>query len=207
MAIIAGGMSGSGKTTTLGNHAGIELSKYIIINPDNIKEEMASKGMVPEVEGLSPMEASDLVHEESSAIAKQLARKAVADGKNVIWDITMSSRKRTEERISDLRAEGYSVEGVFVDIPVQTSITRSDGRHREGHEDYRAGIGLGGRYVPRELIEAQADDQWGSKNRKTFEEVNHLFDDWKRYDNSVDGRPPMLVETDATGTANGEGRA
>ena len=43
------------------------MSQYLMINPDDIKEEMARRGMVPEIEGLSPMEASDLVHEESSA--------------------------------------------------------------------------------------------------------------------------------------------
>ena len=33
------------------------------------------------------MEASYLAHEESSHVAKRLARRAQADGKNVIWDI------------------------------------------------------------------------------------------------------------------------
>jgi predicted kinase len=194
MAIIAGGLGGAGKSTVLSKHAGIDLSQYLTINPDDIKEEMGKRGLIPEVEGLSPMEASDLVHEESSAVAKQLARKALSDGKNVIWDITMSSPESTERRISDLRAAGYSIVGIFVDIPVETSVRRADTRHRLGHEDYRAGIGLGGRYVPPEVIRAQADDDWGSKNRKTFEAVRPRFDRWSRYDNSVDGRPPILAE-------------
>jgi predicted kinase len=195
MAIIAGGLGGAGKSTVLGKHAGIDLSQYLTINPDEIKEEMAKRGLIPEVGGLSPMEASHLVHEESSAVAKQLARKAVSDGKNVIWDITMSKPDTTQQRIADLRAAGYSVIGIFVDIPVETSIRRADYRHRAGHEDYRAGLGLGGRYVPPEVIRGQADDEWGSKNRKTFEAVRHRFDEWSRYDNSVDGRPPVLAET------------
>jgi predicted kinase len=193
--IIAGGLGGAGKSTVLSKHADVDLSQYLTINPDTIKEEMARRGLIPEVAGLSPMEASDLVHEESSAIAKQLARKALADGKNVIWDITMSSRASTEHRIDDLRSAGYRVDGVFVDIPVETSVRRADARHREGEEDYCAGHGLGGRYVPHEVIRAQADSQWGSKNRRTFEEVSPRFDHWSRYDNSVDGRPPRLVDT------------
>jgi predicted kinase len=60
-----------------------------MVNPDEIKKEMAKRSMIPEVAGLSPMEASDLVHEESSHIAKQLALRAVPEGKNVIWDITI----------------------------------------------------------------------------------------------------------------------
>jgi predicted kinase len=195
VAIIAGGLGGAGKSTVLGKHAGIDLSQYLTINPDEVKEEMGKQGLIPEVEGLSPMEASHLVHEESSAVAKQLARKAVSDGKNVIWDITMSKLDTTRQRIDDLRAAGYSVIGIFVDIPVDTSIRRADYRHRVGHEDYRAGVGLGGRYVPAEVIRGQADDEWGSKNRKTFEAVRHHFDEWSRYDNSVDGRAPVLAET------------
>jgi predicted ABC-type ATPase len=196
-AIIAGGLGGAGKTTVLSEHAGIDRSQYLTINPDNIKEEMARRGLIPEVEGLSPMEASELAHEESSYIAKRLALRASADGKNLIWDITMSTLESTKSRISELRSTGYAVDGIFVDIPVDTSIRRTDARHREGHEAYRAGIGLGGRCVPPEVIRAQADPDWGCNNRKTFEEVTHLFDHWSRYDNSMDGRPPVLVQADS----------
>jgi len=201
-AIMAGGLGGAGKTTILGGHAGIDLSQYLTINPDKIKEEMASRGLVPEVEGLTPMEATDLVHEESSHIAKRLARRAEAEGKNIIWDITMASRDSTESRIDNLRTSGYTIDGIFVDIPIETSVRRADTRHREGHESNRAGHGLGGRYVPPEVIEAQADPDWGSQNRKTFEDVNQLFDHWSRYDNSIDGRAPVLVETSAPADSN-----
>jgi predicted kinase len=193
-AIIAGGLGGAGKSTVLGKHAGIDLTRYLTINPDDVKEEMGRRGLIPDVPGLSPMEASDLVHEESSHIAKRIARRAAAEGKNVIWDITMSTQDSTEERIDSLHAAGYSVTGIFVDIPVETSVSRAEFRHRSGHEDYRAGIGLGGRYVPPELIRAQADEVWGSQNRKTFEAVRHRFEQWSRYDNSVDGRPAVLAE-------------
>jgi predicted kinase len=193
--IVAGGLPGSGKSTTLGTRAGIDLTQYLMINPDNIKGEMAKEGLIPEVEGLSPMEASDLVHEEASAIAKQLARKAMSDGKNIIWDITMSSHQSTQRRIDDLHAAGYTVEGVFIDLPVEVSVRRADARHREDHNNYLAGKGLGGRYVPAEIIEAQVDLNWSSKNRRTFEEVKVLLNDWRCYDNSVDGRQALLTES------------
>ena len=106
-AIMAGGLGGAGKTTTLREQAGVDLSQYLTINPDDIKEEMAKRGLVPVLPGLSPMEASDLVHEESSAIAKQLARRAYAEGKNLVWDITMSSHQSTEQRIDEMRESGY----------------------------------------------------------------------------------------------------
>ncbi len=118
-AIIAGGLGGAGKTTVLTQYAGIDLSQYLMINPDDMKEEMAQRGMIPEVEGLSPMEASELVHEESSYLASQLALRAQADGKNLIWDITMSSEESVEGRINELASAGYTqIDGIFVDISV-----------------------------------------------------------------------------------------
>jgi predicted kinase len=193
-ALLAGGLPGAGKTTVLEDHAGVDRSQYLTINPDDIKEQMAERGMIPEVAGLTPMEASELVHEESSYVAKQLALRAMPDGKNVVWDITMSSRESTERRINDLREFGYSrVDGIFVDIPVQTSIQRADRRHRDGHDDYRAGQGLGGRFVAAEVVAYQADPDWGSRNRRTFEQIKPQLDAWTQYDNAVDGRAPLLV--------------
>jgi len=195
-AVLAGGLPGAGKTTVLEQYAAIDRSRYLTINPDEIKNEMANRGMVPAVEGLTPMEASDLVHEESSHIAKRLARRAMREGKNVIWDITMASRESTEVRISGLREFGYSrVEGIFVDIPVDVGVRRSDARHREGHDGYRAGHGQGGRFVPADVITAQADPDWGSRNRRTFEQIKPHLDAWLQCDNSIDGRRPALVDS------------
>ncbi len=192
-AIIAGGLTGAGKSTVLDQHAGIDRSQYLTINPDAIKEEMAKRGLVPVVDGLSPMEASDLVHEESSHIAKRLAVQAQADSRNVIWDITMCSRRTTEQRISELRAAGYAfIQGIFVDISVETAVTRADARYREGHDDYRMGKGCGGRFVPEEVIRAQTDPEWETVNRRTFEAVKGRFDSWARYDNSA--AAPVIMD-------------
>ena len=195
-AIIAGGLGGAGKTTVLTQYAGIDLSQYLMINPDAMKEEMAHRGMIPEVGHLSPMEASELVHEESSYLAGQLALRAQADGKNLIWDITMSSEESTAKRINELASAGYThIDGLFVDISVETSLRRIESRHREGHDKYLAGDGLGGRYVPPEVIKSQEDPEWGSKNMRTFSAVQQSFNYWSIYDNSLDGRQPMLVAT------------
>jgi predicted kinase len=193
-AIIAGGLCGAGKTTVLDGHAGLDRSQYLTVSPDNIKEELAKDGLIPEVDGLSPMEASDLVHRESSYIARQIASRAMTDGKNLIWDIQMSSRESVKERIDNLQSAGYErIDAIFVDIPVELSLERADDRHREGEEKYRSGIGLGGRYVPPEAITSQADPEWGSKNRRAFEELKPSFSQWSRYGNSAEH--PELVET------------
>ena len=195
-AIIAGGLPAAGKSTILDHHPGLDRSQYLTIDPDEIKMEMAKRNLIPEIEGLSPMEASDLAHEESSHIAKALARRAQADGKNVLWDITMSSQASTEQRIEDLRAAGYTrIEGIFVDVPIEVSEVRAAARHRAGQEAYRAGIGEGGRLIPPEVIRAMADPEWGSTNRRAFEEVKHLLNAWSLYDNSVDERPATLIDS------------
>ena len=194
-AIIAGGLAGAGKTTMLDHHAGIDRSQYLTISPDDIKVELAKRGLLPEIEGLSPMETADLAHVESSYIARQLALRAQAEGKNIIWDITMSSKESTELRIDNLRADGYTnITGIFVDVPIEVSLARADARHRAGQEAFEAGEGLGGRYVPPEAILSNADPEWGSKNRRAFEELKPRFDQWVLYDNSVDGRDPVLIE-------------
>lgn len=193
-AVMAGGLGGAGKSTVLEKHAGIDQSQWLTINPDDIKEAMARHGLIPELDGLSPMEASDLVHAESSYIAKRLARRAMDEGKNIIWDITMSSLKTTAERLDDLDRAGYTTTGIFVDVDVGEAVRRADARHRRGHENYQIGVGFGGRYVPPEVIEAQLDLVWGSCNRYTFEQVKPRFSVWAIYDNSVTGRNPVLIE-------------
>ena len=159
-AIIAGGLPGAGKSTVLERYAGIDRSQYLTINPDDVKEEMARRDMIPPVSGLSPMEASDLVHEESSYVARQLALRAQADGKNVIWDVTMSSRTSTERRIDELRSSGYvQIEGIFIDIPVEISVIRADSRHREGQDR------LPSRRRTRRQVHPRRDDQSAGRSR------------------------------------------
>ena len=108
----------------------------------------------------------------------------------------MSSEESTQRRIDDLRAAGYTqVDGLFVDIPIETSVKRMELRHREGHDKYRAGIGLGGRFVPPEIIRRQTDSEWGCKNRRTFEAMKKSLNNWAIRDNGTDGRPARLVES------------
>lgn len=194
-AVIAGGLGGAGKTTVLSEYAGIDRTKFLTINPDNFKEKLAKEGLIVDISGLSPMETTVLAHDESSLLARRLAILAMSEGKNVIWDITLSSKDSAVGRVQELRSAGYDhIKGVFVDIPVETSIARAEARHRRGHDQYLNGQGFGGRYVPPELIRRQADEHYGTTNRRTFEEIKSSLDDWSIYDNSVDGRPPVLID-------------
>lgn len=200
-AVLAGGLGGAGKSTVLSKHAGIDSSQYVTINPDDVKEEMAKRGMIPHVDGVSPMETADLIHEESGTIANMLAARALADRKNIIFDATMSRRASIEKRIAALHAAGYrDIEGVFVDIPVEASVQRALSRHRRGLEKYRAGQGHGGRYVPPEIIRANSHSTASSANRVVFEELKPHMTRWRIYDNSVVGGTPRLI-----GSGSGKG--
>jgi predicted ABC-type ATPase len=197
-AIVAGGLGGAGKSTVLGKHAGVDTSKYLTLNPDDMKEEIVNRGLAPEVDGLSPMEAAALIHEESSHITNLLAKRAYADKKNVIWDITMASRGSTQRRVHEMRAAGYDdVSAVFVDIPVETSVARALARHRRGMEQYRNGVGFGGRYVPPSIIRKNAVSGASSANRATFDALRTDFGHWSLYDNT--GTAPRLVSTSKGG--------
>lgn len=195
-AIIAGGLGGAGKTTVLDEHRKSDQTQYLTIDPDEFKKALADRDLVPVVKGLSPMEASTLAHEESSYLARQLAVRALREGKNVIWDVTMSSSASAGRRVDELRSAGYDrIAGIFVDIPIETSIRRTEDRHRRGCDQFLSGQGSGGRYVPPEVIQAQSDPEFGTKNRRAFEALKSRFDHWAIYDNSVDGRPPILIDS------------
>lgn len=70
IAIIAGGPGGAGKSTVIRDFANIQEDQFATINADDIKETMAQKNMIPNIPGLTPMEASPLVHEEASLLSK-----------------------------------------------------------------------------------------------------------------------------------------
>ncbi|MGI9006313.1 MAG: zeta toxin family protein [Streptosporangiaceae bacterium] len=196
LAIMAGGLPGAGKSTVMENHTGIDRPRYLTINPDDFKEDLARRGALPDVKGLSPMEASALAHAESSFLARVLAVKALADGRNVIWDITMSSVKTASGRIDELRDAGYrQVDAIFVDLQPEVSVTRADSRHRHGHELFLGRVGLGGRCLIADIIRTQTNAEYGSVNRRVFETLKDRFDNWSVYDNSVDGQPPRLVDS------------
>lgn len=199
-AVISGGLGGAGKSRILQNRSGLDLSQYLVINPDDIKEIMAAKGLVPKVDGLSPMEASPLVHAEASHITTLITKIAVERGMNIIHDTTMANVPVTKGKIEDLRAAGYkSVKAIFVDITPESSGARAAKRHLRGHNEYLRGIGQGGRLLPKHLTELQRTDNpdYNSKNAEGFVEMEAegYFDSWEAYDNDVHGRDPIKLKS------------
>ena len=106
----------------------------------------------------------------------------------------MSSTQTIDRRLNEAAEHGYTkTHALFVDIPVETSVTRAMGRHKNGDERFRNGEGHGGRYVPPDIIRKSADRQHGSINRASFERLKGRFSGFQLWDNSVDGREPVLM--------------
>lgn len=195
MGMFMGGLGGSGKGTIQRNpSAALDAHNYMTIDPDKIKEEFARRGMIPKIPGLSPMEASSLVHEESSELANQIAQRAYRNKINVLHDITMSGDKSVGRRLDDMRKHGYGqVDGVFVDADGQTARSRVHDRHRRGEEAFREGQGHGGRWVPHSASKANEPTPGSgkrSKNAEVFERFQPHFDNSVNFD--VTGEAPKI---------------
>lgn len=189
-AIMLGGPAGAGKSTVLEGKLRVKPGSFLVINPDDIKEELARRNLVPEIPGyddLSPMDRTTLVHRESVRIADMLADRAYRDRKNLIWDTTMTRSDLALYRIKRMRQSGYDdIRGVFVNADDHVAIQRVRARYMRGAHDYSQGKGLGGRFVP----QAIQDQMSTGETRASFKYVRRYFDDWKMYDNS--GSSPRL---------------
>lgn len=154
-AVLVGGLPGADKVTIL-RLAGVGQSWYFSISIDKILLQMAARGLIPVVEGLTPMDVADLAHSEAQFLAKRAGLRAMADGRNLIWDVSMASLPAARALIDALRLAGYGVKALFADLTIEESVRRADAAHRRGHDEYLAGRGFGGRYIPPEAIRALA---------------------------------------------------
>lgn len=183
-ALMTGGLAGSGKSSTLASddfrHSFKAMSnnEWLTLNNDDIKEEMAKRGMIPPVRGLTPMEACPLVHEEASDVLALLRERALEQHMDVILDGTMNNQRSTRAKIRQLHEAGYRVQGMFVDIDLDQSKTRAQLRYQRGLLAHANDIG--GRVVPSEIIERQRSDdpRFRSRNARVFSELGRdgVFD-------------------------------
>lgn len=150
--IMSGGLPGSGKTTILTRFMKVDTSKYATVSSDDFKEELAKRGAIPAIEGLSSMECSTLVHEESSYLADRLLSVLSKEKRNVIYDFTCKSSEVTKRRIDSMVNAGYdsnSIQMVFADITVDIAHERAKRRYKDGLNN----DSIGGRFLPREIID------------------------------------------------------
>jgi len=196
--IFAGGLGGAGKGYALGKVEKVDDRQFFTVNPDDIKELMAKRGMIPlDLDPLmTPMELSPVVHEEASDMAKRLADKAYAEKKNLVWDITMSSEGSVMKRVAAMREHGYNdIGALFVDTTVERSVSQARGRWQNGMTRYiNDSEGEGGRYLPSSATKENLPSPgsaYHSKNREVFEAIKHNFDGHVVYQN-LDGNMTQL---------------
>lgn len=197
-AVMAGGLGGAGKGFTMSSSGVVDQSKYATVNPDDVKEEMAKRGMVPKVPGMTPMEASPLVHEEASHISKQIGFRLMREKKNMIYDVTMSGRGSSRKKLEQLTNEGYDTRAVFVDIEPALSKERAKKRYREGLEEYTVKhSGDGGRPLPNHLVDNQRSTVKGARSKNAvnlvaLEKEGHFSERPAVFDNM--GSSPERIE-------------
>lgn len=182
-ALISGGTGGAGKGYILKTKAGVsgdQTDQYVVLNPDDIKEMMAEREMIPSVRGLTPMEASPLAHEEARHITDQIERRALKQKKNVLHDMTAKSIDSAKERLDALDEAGYqSIDMVFVDVDLETTSLNAEQRHLSGlNEMLVKGKGHGGRFLPAAVNEKSrmSGDYDSTHNSKNAENVQALLD-------------------------------
>lgn len=94
------------------------------------------------------MEGAGLVHTESQYIAKRLVARAIADGRNLVLDVTMGSEPSVRSWLVNLDLAVYSVDVVISAIESEDAVRWAEENHRQGHDRYVWGCGNGGRFVP-----------------------------------------------------------
>ena len=191
--LVVGGLGGAGKTTTLQQIPG--SARHAVISTDDIAQELAGRGMVPQVEGLSPMESLPLVHDEAGHVAGLLAQELASRGKNIAFDGHVSDKGTLQQRLDWHKRNGYhDVQGIFVHAPVEAAVERSRARHRRGLELYRQGRGNGERLAPPEVLRAAETTPGSTVNREAFDALKHKFSAWQLWDTG--GDKPKLAAAD-----------
>lgn len=202
--IFSAGLPGAGKTTVLGmlgeENKDLDMSNYAFVSSDDFKEEFAKRGMIPEVDGLTPMEASTLTHEESSYLADRFLKELSDKKKNIIYDFTCKKYDSTAERINTLKESGYQekdMQFVFVDIPIDVAEKRTIKRYTSGlnRTVKENGYGIGGRYLPKDVL-YDNKSRTGNFSSRNAEALLSVYETFKVnnmpepivYDNSGDNR-------------------
>lgn len=183
--IIMAGPSGAGKSSFLNEYGndrlGIEGDKpaddpdnFVVINPDNFKDDVEVD--LSRYPGLNANELAAIKHEESSAIAKMVAKSVVEAGYNVIIDITLGSAASAERKYLDIPgADQYTdVQVALVDGDMARS--RHNAGNRWKKPDRKGGTWKrqwDGRFIDMGLVETQKPTKEGyrSKNAEQFEDL------------------------------------
>jgi len=190
-AVVLGGLPGAGKSSALKpgeaadglNVRAFELGSkidpdveytHIAINPDWFKERLSElylagdTRILPDLEGLKPMELASHMHEESSHLGKVMRDVLLERDFNVAFDGTLGNEKSIRKTVRLLDEAGYpKPDGLFVDISPEESAQSAADRYARA-----SGTEMGGRFVPRAAI-GDSTSRMGNKslNRDIFNQM------------------------------------
>lgn len=167
-AIVLAGPPGAGKSSVKDAVLGKEQGKYLVIDPDEFKRALLRQAIEDgsyesflkpaEVRGHNerffPLELASLVHEESSLIAYNLRKEAIAAGENLVIDTVLSSVDKALMLGQELENAGYTVRLFDVEADYETCRERIIRRWQQARAAALKGTDeLGGRWVPTEVSE------------------------------------------------------
>jgi predicted ABC-type ATPase len=178
MAIVMMGGTASGKSTMLRN-SGAAGENFVHVDADDIK------GELPEYQEALSMKwqgAAAFAHEESSTLAKQMAKQAVDENYNIVLDGTGANEKKFLKQVRMLKENGYHVHLMMPDQDKDQAV--SDAMKRANKT---------GRYVPPEFIESAYD-----KIPSNFFKVAAEADSGALYDRRQDGKMVWSKSTSGT---------
>lgn len=171
--VMFGGRGGSGKSwftdkeraAKEGREVMFNSDKFLILDADEIKKAL------PEFNGWNAGE----VHEESSYLMKEIKKRAMANGLNIIIDGTMNFNPKKPDKVRnemlEARSKGYILEAHYMFTPIQKSCINAMNRFKTNNNDYS------GRLVPTDILLGMQD------NEKSFDSVKDIVDDWTFRDN------------------------
>jgi hypothetical protein len=160
LVVVLLGPAGSGKTTR-----GVPMAKerhkvgFVSVNADTVKERL------PEYRGWN----ASALHEESSAVAKELRDVATAQRMNIIYDITGTNFDSVRIGVTHFADFGYRVFVLLLDLEPWRASHRAWERFQSNPFGVD-GTCPPGRYVPPGLVY----NGMGHKPRETFSRIkNH----------------------------------
>jgi predicted ABC-type ATPase len=167
IAILTGGLPGSGKSTYIRNNKDWMTNPAIFkIDADDLRAKL------PEYNGWNATQT----HEETRDLVKTLLNKVGKTGcsYDVIYDGTMNKSKKYKPLVETLKKEGYRVFIMFLKVDKKTSMTRAMNRYKKS-----------GRYVPRFVI-----DEAAQNGLAAFNELKDMVDGFVL----VDGKSQKVIE-------------
>lgn len=144
VAIMTMGGPASGKGVVIGKlkEKGLDTSKFVHVDPDEVKGKLPEyQAQVPKDGGKTFVGAAAQVHEESSYVAKQIRDRAISSGHNVVIDGTGGNAKKFVEMINHLKDKGYDVQVHHPHLDMEEGVKRALARAERS-----------GRHVPEKFI-------------------------------------------------------